>query len=386
MNLASFKTSAIEWLSNHCPSQLLGGDPITFGGSKLPLEGETKEFFDALVERGWTVPHWPVEYGGAGLPPHEASALREAMAEVGVPPALRGMGINMIGPTLLELGNEEQKLRHLPGIARGEVFWCQGYSEPGAGSDLASLSMRAEDKGEHFLINGSKIWTSGAQYADWIFCLVRTGPKEPKHEGISFVLMPMDQSGVTVKPIDLISGGSEFCECFFDNALADKRDLVGEVNRGWSIGKRLLQFERSSLFSGNTKKVSVPDIAKKYWTHGAKGLNDPATRDRLIAFEQDYAALLLTQKRAFEEFASGGNMLHTTSILKLVGSELANERAELIAFLMGSQGLGWDGPGFSEDEINATRRMLDTRSGMIAGGSSEVQKNIIAKRVLGLPE
>lgn len=386
MDPQTFKQEAIDWLKAHCPPDLVGGDPVTFGGSKLKPEGDAGKYFDGLVERGWTVPHWPVEYGGAGLDPARHMALREAMAEVGAPPGLRGMGINMIGPTLLEFGTDDQKARHLPGIARGETFWCQGYSEPGAGSDLASLKTRAEDHGDHFVINGSKIWTSGAQYADWMFCLVRTNTEVPKHDGISFVLFTMDQPGVTVKPIDLISGGSEFCECFLDDVTASKSDLVGEVDRGWSIGKRLLQYERSSLFSGNTSLVPLPDIARQYLPFADGKIADHSARQQVIEFEMDWAALRLTTKRALAENAQGGTPTHTTSIFKLIGSELANRRGELIVSLLGSQGLGWSGSAFTDEELNYTRRMLDTRSGMIAGGSSEVQRNIIAKRVLGLPD
>jgi len=386
MDFTKIKQEAVDWFKANCPDELIGAEPITFGGSKLQPKGAAKIYFDALVERGWTVPHWPKEYGGAGLNPIEHQAVRQAMAETGAPPALRGMGINMIGPTLLEFGTEDQKARHLPAIARGETLWCQGYSEPGAGSDLASLKTRAEDRGDHFMINGSKIWTSGAQYADWMFCLVRTDTEAPKHDGISFVLFSMDQPGVTVKPIDLISGGSEFCECFFDDARAMKTDLVGELNRGWGIGKRLLQYERSSLFSGNTSLVPVPEIAKQYAPLSNGKIEDPGTRQQVIEFEMDKAAFDLTKKRVIEEYSKGGTPTHATSVFKLVGSELANQRVELIVSLLGTQGLGWSGGDFTEEELTHTRRMLDTRSGMIAGGSSEIQRNIIAKRVLGLPD
>lgn len=386
MDIKQFKQEAIEWLKVHCPPELIGGDPVTFGGSKLRPEPHAQAYFDALVERGWTVPHWPVKYGGAGLSSEAHQALRQAMKEVGAPPALRGMGITMIGPTLLEFGTEDQKQRHLPAIARGDTLWCQGYSEPGAGSDLASLKTSAVDQGDHFVINGSKIWTSGAQYADWMFCLVRTDTKAPKHEGISFVMFPMNQPGVTVKPIDLISGGSEFCECFFDDVRADKCDLVGEINKGWGIGKRLLQYERSSLFSGNTAFVPLPEIAKKYLSIADGKISDAGMRYTILRHEMKRLSLMLTQKRAIEENASGGTPADITSIFKLSASELANQRAELIVSVMGSRGLGWSGEGFDEEEIQFTRRMLDSRSGMIAGGSSEVQRNIIAKRVLGLPD
>jgi alkylation response protein AidB-like acyl-CoA dehydrogenase len=224
MGLEDFREEAAQWLEANCPAGLRGSrEAVSGGGRKVPVEDPDKQrYFDAMYERGWTVPHWPREFGGAGLDAAEHHTLRQAMVEVGAPAPLAGMGVSMIGPTLLEHGTDEQKARHLPRITSGEIRWCQGYSEPGAGSDLASLKTRAEDKGDFFLINGSKIWTSGAQFADWIFCLVRTDFDVPKHEGISFLLFSMDQPGVTVKPIRLISGASPFCECFFDDARAEK--------------------------------------------------------------------------------------------------------------------------------------------------------------------
>ena len=200
---------------------------------------------------------------------------------------LVGMGMSMIGPTLLEYGNDAQKAEHLPKIIRGEVQWCQGYSEPNAGSDLAALSSRAEDHGDHYIINGQKIWTSGAATADWMFALVRTDFDAPKHEGISFVLLTMDQPGVTVKPIRLISGSSPFCETFFDDAVASKDNLVGELNKGWTVGKRLLQFERSGIggLSGGARPAqsgpSLADIAKQYIGENDGRISDPAIREQV---------------------------------------------------------------------------------------------------------
>ena len=388
MSLQSFHAEAVRWIKANCPDELFGlKEPIYWGGSKLSIRDPAKQtYFDAMVERGWTVPTWSEEHGGAGLNAKEHNTLQRAMIETKAPVPLAGMGVTMIGPTLLEFGTDAQKERHLRPIARGERAWCQGYSEPGAGSDLASLSTRAEDCGDHFLINGSKIWTSGAQYADWIFCLVRTNTQVPKHDGISFVLFEMDQPGVTVKPIQLISGNSAFCECFFDDVKALKEDLVGELDRGWGIGKRLLQYERSSLFSRANLQTPIPDIAREYIAEQDGKLADPGLRAQVLSYEFDLKALALTQKRAREENASGGTPTHATSMFKLFGSELVNRRAELIVSMLGHQGLGWEGPGFSADELQHTRNVLSVKSGMIAGGSSEVQRNIIAKRVLGLPD
>lgn len=316
------------------------------------------------------------------------------MREVGARTPLMGMGLSMIGPTLLEFGNEEQKQRHLSRIVRGEVGWCQGYSEPGAGSDLASLRTRAEDKGDHFLINGQKIWTSGAQFADWMFAIVRTDPDVPKHEGISFVLLPMDQEGVTVKPIRLISGTSPFCETFFDDAIVKKEDLVGELNKGWTVAKRLLQFERSGqggLGAGGggrrgRRGSGMADVAKEYLGEEDGRIADADVRAKIIRYDIDSAAFALTQRRVGEENRSGKTLGEATSIFKLYGSNLARDGAEMRQELMGIQGLGWEGDAFSSQELGATRGWLSSRAITIYGGTNEIQMNIIAKRVLGLPD
>jgi acyl-CoA dehydrogenase len=388
MSLTTFRREAAGWLSEHCPETLRGRlEAVSGGGRKIPIEdADSRRYFDAMVKRGWTVPAWPREFGGAGLSPGETNALRLAMADVGAPSPLAGMGTSMIGPTLLEHGTPEQKARHLPAIASGETRWCQGYSEPSAGSDLASLKTRAVDSGDHFLINGSKIWTSGAQHADWIFSLVRTDFDAPKHDGISFVLFSMDQPGVTVKPIRLISGASPFCECFFDNAVAQKADLVGQLNRGWTIAKRLLQHERSSLSSMQPQTRSIPDVARLYAAFEDGVIADPALRRGVIDHELQARALTITQRRTRQENSEGGTQTFVTSIFKLVRSELTKTRTELILSLMGTRGIGWEGECFSTDELAETRFWLARKAGTIAGGSSEVQLNIIAKRVLGLPD
>ncbi|MEZ5598864.1 MAG: acyl-CoA dehydrogenase family protein [Pseudomonadales bacterium] len=348
-----------------------------------------------MAERGWTVPTWPAAYGGGGLSRDQATVLYEEMARIQARMPLVNMGTRMLGPTLLEHGTEDQKQRHLTLIARGGAAWCQGYSEPGAGSDLASLRTRAEDRGDHFVINGQKIWTSGAQYADWMFCLVRTDPAAPKHLGISFVLLTMDQPGVTVRPISLISGSSPFCETFLDNATASKADLVGRMNDGWSIGKRLLQHERSGqggLGPTATRPVGVTvdldpaTTALKYIGSRDGRIADSGSRDIVLRWKMNSAAFGLTQRRAGEENRSGNAPGEATSIFKLYGSTLARDRQELLVQLMGTQGLGWDGDNFASDELGATRSWLSSKAVTIYGGTNEVQSNIIAKRVLGLPD
>jgi alkylation response protein AidB-like acyl-CoA dehydrogenase len=300
----------------------------------------------------------------------------------------------MIGPTLLEVGTEEQKQRHIPKIVSGEVAWCQGYSEPGAGSDLAALQTKAIIDGDNFVINGQKIWTSGAQHADWMFALVRTDFEASKHDGISFVLLDMHQPGVTIKPISLISGSSPFCETFLDDALASREDLIGEMGKGWTVGKRLLQFERSGIGGMNggggkkkkPKKNDFVELAKQYTGEIDGKIADAGAREEVLNHSMLERAFTLTAQRVGEENMSGKTLGTTTSIFKLVGANLARDGAELKSKLMGTQGIGWDGEGFSGMELETTKNWLSNRAVTIYGGTNEVQMNIIAKRVLALPE
>ena len=371
-----------SWVDEHCPPEIRGRQFGFSGGQKDPITNPAfRRWFDACRERGFTVPEWPEQYGGAGLSQNQARDLRSTLRSLGAPAPLVGMGTTMIGPTLLEYGNDEQKSQHLPGIARGEVRWCQGYSEPGAGSDLAALQTRAVDDGDNYLINGSKIWTSGADLADWIFCLVRTDPDAPKHEGISFVLFPMDQPGVSVKPITLINGQSPFCECFFDDVQASKANLIGTENRGWTVAKRLLQHERSFVSGGvGMSAPALVDVLKNY------APDDSAARDTVTGLEMDNAAFRLTQRRATEENTGAGTPTYATSTFKYVGTEITRRRMEATIAMLGTQGAGWGGNEFTSDELGSTRSWLFGKALTIAGGSSEVQLNIIAKRVLGLPD
>jgi|TARA_B110000211_G_scaffold111579_1_gene129644 alkylation response protein AidB-like acyl-CoA dehydrogenase len=393
-DLSAFREETRAWLTENCPEGAKGPGAVHSGSTKVTFKPDVQLWMERMAERGWTVPAWPKEYGGGGLSVEQTRVLFEEMNELGARPPLINMGTRMFGPTLLEFGTQEQKQRHLTVIAKGGAAWCQGYSEPGAGSDLASLRCRAEDKGDYFLINGQKIWTSGAQYADWMFCLVRTDFEASKHSGISFVLVPMDQEGVTVKPISLISGNSPFCETFLDDAIAEKRDLIGTLNEGWTIGKRLLQHERSGQGGlsptaarprpvGVTIDLEVDDVLKDYVNDPAIG---PALRHEVIDWKMRSAAFRLTQKRAGEQARDGKTLTDTTSVFKLYGSTLAQDRQEIIVRLMGTQGLGWEGDSFSADEIGAARSWLSSKAVTIYGGTNEVQANIIAKRVLGLPD
>jgi alkylation response protein AidB-like acyl-CoA dehydrogenase len=388
-DLSAFRREARSWLEQRCPAALRGRAVSYEGGAKEPIGAEQRAWFEACRERGWTVPSWPKIYGGAGLDAEQHRALRAEMAAIGAPAPLTGMGVSMIGPTLLELGTAEQKAEHLPKIANGQVRWCQGYSEPGAGSDLAALKTRAEDRGDFYVINGSKIWTTLADKADWMFCLVRTNPNAPKHEGISFVLFSMDQPGVTVKPIHLIAGNSDFCECFFDDVKASKANLVGQENRGWTIGKRLLQHERASISGpggGVRTRGSLPELAKRYTGARDGRIGDAATRAEVVSIEMDARAFALTLRRATEENGIGRTETFATSMFKYYSTELDTRRAEANIRFMGTQGVGWEGSTFSTEELHTTRLWLFGKALTIAGGSSEVQLNIVAKRVLGLPD
>ena len=386
----SFRSEVREWLDENCPESCRGPGVVPGGGTVAPMTDDQKLWIDRCADRGFTVPTWPKEYGGAELGKEEYVTLLQEMRDLEVRAPVAGMGTIMIGPTLLEYGTPEQKARHLPRIARGEVWWCQGYSEPSSGSDLASLRTRAEDAGDHFVINGQKIWTSGAQFADWIFCLVRTDPDVPKHEGISFLLFSMHQPGVTVKPIRLISGASPFNETFFDNAIAQKDDLVGGLNRGWTVAKRLLQHERSgigSLASGDNRESGpeLHELARDYIGHDNGRILDPNLREDLARHNIDATAFRLTQRRTVEE-SQGNTPGPATSIFKYYGANLRKERAEMQVSMMGTQGVGWEGEHITGNEQETTRQWLAGKAGSIAGGSNEVQLNIIAKRVLGLPD
>ena len=390
--LEEFRSEARAWLEKNCPAGARGPGQVPNGSSQIEIEdADTRLWLERMAEQGWTVPTWPAAYGGADLTTQELVVLINEMRQIQARSPLMGMGTSLIGPTLLEYGTDDQKERHLPKIARGELSWCQGYSEPGAGSDLASLRTRAEDNGDHFVINGQKIWTSGAQFADWMFCLVRTDPDVPKHEGISFVLLTMDQPGVTIKPIKLISGNSPFCETFFDNAIAKKEDLVGELNKGWTVGKRLLQHERSgmtALVGGRTQELegTLQDIAKQYVGERDGKIADPDMRNKVLTHDLNSHAFRLTQRRTVEESQDGSTLGPATSIFKMYGTELQQDRSQLMCELRGTQGLGWTGESFSKTELDWTRMWLSNRAASIYSGTNEIQRNIIAKRVLGLPD
>ena len=385
-----FRAETRAWLAQNCPPGARGPGQIPTGSTKIKIEDpDTRTWLTRMAEKGWTAPMWPKQYGGGGLSKEQYIVLIEEMRRIEARVPLMGMGTSMIGPTLLELGTEDQKRRHIPPIVRGELGWCQGYSEPNAGSDLASLTTSAVENGDEYIINGSKIWTSGADHADWIFCLVRTDPRAPKHDGITFILFDIDQPGVTVKPILLISGMSPFCETFFDNARALKKNVVGEVNKGWTVAKRLLQHERTSIggIGGGTQQAAkIEDIAKAYLGANDGRIAEEATRQRVIAHRMNDRSFALTMRRSMEESQSGRAPGAASSMFKYYGTEQNIRRYELLLSIMGTQAVGWGGDAFTADELTTTRAWLRSKANSIEGGTSEVQLNILAKRVLGLPD
>ncbi len=384
--LEAFRAEARAWLEENVPASLRGDPNLVldaFMAGEKPT-GDLDLWRRRMGEKGWGAPTWPKAYGAGGLSPAQARVLAQELAAIGTANPIIGMGTSMFGPTLLEYGTEEQKQRHIPSIVRGELRWCQGYSEPGAGSDLAALQTKLEDAGDHWVVNGQKIWTSGAQWADWCFCLVRTDTSK-KHEGISFVMINMRQNGVETRPIKLIAGNSPFCETFFTNARVEKNDMLGPLNGGWTIGKRLLQHERSGQGGGRVLggAANLPDLLETYWTH-AEGKVD--IRTRVVTNLVDAKAHALTLQRAASEARGNQNPSAATSIMKNSGTRIGQEKAELTLELMGVQGLGWDGDAFTADERAAVRNWLSGKATTIYGGSFEIQNNIISKRILGLPD
>ena len=393
----AFRSELVSWLEANCPPSLRPGE--------TPTDADREAWQAAYVERGYTTPTWPREYGGGGLSKQEAQILTQEVGRFASwVPVASFFGTSMLGPVLLEFGNEDQKKDHLPKITDCSIQWCQGYSEPGSGSDLASLQTRAVREGDEYVINGSKIWTTGAHNADWIFCLTRTDPDAPKHDGISFILFDLRQEGVTISPIPLISGASEFCQVFFQDAKADAKNLVGPLNGGWTIAKRLLQHERAMLSGGMPgggtpggdkarKKGEVPaptsalaELARPHLGDGEGALSDPNVRDRIAQYELDNLCFGLALRRSGEQAKAGQGPGPATSMFKLYMSEMNKRRSEIAMSVRGADGLGWEGEGFTPGDLMETRGWLRSKGNSIEGGTSEVQLNVIAKRVLGLPD
>ncbi|WP_397421665.1 acyl-CoA dehydrogenase family protein [Phenylobacterium sp.] len=394
-DVETFRAEARDWLEANFPKSLAKNPMAQL--AKLQAQPESPEALAwrrAMGAKGWGTPVWPKSIGGGGLSRDEARVLAEEMTKIGARNPIGGMGVSMFGPTLLEYGSDALKKEHVPGIVNGDVWWCQGYSEPGAGSDLASLQTWAEDKGDHFLVNGSKIWTSGAQYADRCYCLVRTD-RSKKHEGISFLLIDMKAPGVEVRPILLINGTSPFCETFFTDVKVPKDQLFGPLNGAWTIAKRLLQFERegigASLGAGNigggTAVPTVVEAAKAGVGVEADGrLSDTDLRRRITEHLMEARSFQLTVHRQQDESKAGNGPSNLAAAMKYAGAKIAHERNELLVEGLGHQGLGWAGEGYEPGELAAVRGWLRSKANSIEGGSSEINLNVVSKRVLGLPD
>ena len=388
--LEAFRADARAWLEANCPAEMrqpvLDESDVCWGGRHWQFKHDAQRvWLQKMAERGWTVPEWPQAYGGGGLSKDQARVLREEMVRLKCRAPLTSFGISMLGPALLKYGNDAQKQEHIPKIARGEIRWCQGYSEPGAGSDLASLKTRADDRGDHFLVNGSKIWTSYGDKADWIFCLVRTDFTGKKHDGISFLLFDMDGPGITTRPIRLISGYSPFTQTFFDNVKVPKENLLGELNKGWTIAKYLLTHERNmiggmglGLRVGGNATLGQMAVANIGLSGGR--LAEAALRTDIARFEMDAQAFALTMARVQAEAKAGNETGAISSMLKYYGTELNKRRAELMMSVAGSDSLK-----FGEGGEELAPIWLRTKANSIEGGTSEVQLNIISKHVLRLP-
>ena len=384
-DLEQFRAETRAWLEAHCPPEMRA--PIRsekdacWGGRKFTFQSPAQEqWLRVMAERGWTVPDWPSEFGGGGLSAAETKVLKEEMAAIGARSPLTSFGISMLGPALLKFGTEEQKKHYLGQIARGEIRWCQGYSEPGAGSDLAGLQTRAEDAGDHYVVNGQKVWTSYADEADWIFCLVRTST-ESKHNGITFLLFDMESPGVTTRPILLISGNSPFCETFFDNVEVPKDQVVGEVNKGWDVAKYLLGHERemiSGMGLGGERTALGATLAGK---NGP--IDDPLLRAEIAAFDVDALAFAAMSERFIDQLKAGEAHPAFPSAMKYAGTELNKRRHELIMAAGGSDALEWDSAGSNGGKD--AREWLRTKANSIEGGTSEIQLGIVAKHILRLP-
>ena len=390
-DLEGFRLETRAWLEANCPPEMrrpMTSEADTFwGGRNARFSSEPQRvWFERMRDKGWTVPDWPTAYGGGGLDGEQTKILRQEMAAIGARQPLTSFGISMLGPALLKYGTEAQKQEHLPKIASGLIRWCQGYSEPNAGSDLASLQTRADSDGDDFIITGQKIWTSYANHADWIFCLVRTDPSAKKHDGISFILFDMASKGVSTRPILLISGYSPFCETFFDDVRVPKANVVGTVNRGWDVAKYLLQHERAMISGMGERGFGRPlgQVAAASIGADDQGrLQDPMLRAEIARFEVDEAALACAAERAVDLAKAGQGHPAFSSAMKYYGTELNKRRHEILMSAGGIDALEWESPRSKGGA--RPRAWLRSKANSIEGGTSEVMLGIVAKRILDLP-
>jgi alkylation response protein AidB-like acyl-CoA dehydrogenase len=395
-DIDNFRASTRDWLEANCPPSMRTPMPeseVVWGGRNAHFKNpEAKAWLEAMASKGWTAPMWPTRYGGGGLSGEQNRVLQDELRAIHARPAIMSFGIWMFGPVILEFGTEAQKQTYLPDMVQGKTWWCQGYSEPGAGSDLAGLQTKAVEDGDDYVINGQKVWTSYANHADMMLCLVRTHPTAPKHEGISVLLFDMKTAGVETRPIKLISGSSPFCETFLTDVRVPKGQMLGPKNRGWDVAKRILQFERTNISAsgfGAGAGLDLVDAAKE-----AVGLEDGKLansdlRSRITKQRMYERAFHLTMRRGQEEAKAGAEVSHYASVLKIAAAKLNQDKTELMVEALGMEGLGWaesgsNNEGYRPEAIKATRDWLRAKANSIEGGTSEVNLNIVAKRVLGL--
>ena len=389
-DLKEFRSETKRWLEENCPTSMRTPPKefadLYWGGRNSTFSSEDqKNWFGKMLEKKWIVPYWDTQYGGGGLSPEENNILTQEMIRIGCRKPLFSFGISMLGPALHKFANEEQKMRFLPDITSGKTWWCQGYSEPNAGSDLAGLQTKAEGKGDHYLVSGSKVWTSYADKADWIFCLVRTDFEATKHNGISFLLIDMKSAGVSTRPIKLISGKSPFCETFFDGVKVPKENLIGTLNDGWTIAKYLLTHERQMIGGvGETDvRKAVHEIALENMPSRDGILSDSILRSEIAEIEMNDAVFEMTIQRITDEAKTGVNAGALSSFFKYYGTEQNVARMELISSITGTNGLLWESD--NKDAVSVVRTFCRSKGNTIEGGTSEVQLGIISKRILNLP-
>ena len=385
-HLTKFTKEVDSWIESHCPHSMRTPMPVSeqvWASSNIYFPSkDAKVWFDAMVSKGWCTPEWPKEFGGGGLTFDESKILKQRLKFYGCRPAQINFGISMLGPVLLEFGTDEQKHEFLPQISRGEIWWCQGFSEPGAGSDLANISTTATLKGGQYMIEGSKIWTSEANKADWMYCLVRTNKTVKKQAGISFVLLDLNQPNIDIKPIQLLSGQSPFCQVFFDNVYACETHRIAPENDGWKVAKRLLQFERTMM--ADMESEGAIDVEPLKVFRDSKPGSSPGSKKllaKIATHEMRNHMIEITMSRTAAESQNGFSPTGLT--LKYLSTEETQNRWELNVSSLGMGGLE------IVDRSSGVRKKVFkyffySKAYTIAGGSSEVQLNIISKNILGL--
>src|SRR5262244_3107527 len=373
---ATFRAEVRAWFEANLPASLRGR-------TNRPPPAEMMPWYHTLSRKGWIAPHWPKEYGGMGATLNQQIIMTEELARVGAP-HLPAQGLHHIGPILIEFGTEAQKAKHLPPIIAGTVIWAQGYSEPGAGSDLASLSTRATLEGDHFIVRGQKIWTTWGHHSDWMFALVRTDPQAlPRQAGISFLLIDLRSPSIRIRPIKTIAGDDEFSEVFFDDVVVPAENLVGKLNDGWRIANALLGHER--LASSNPQFPLMALERIKTMARASGVIADPAFQDRLAAASINVTALSALFSHAVELTNQEKSPGPESSVIKIVACELMQTLTELLVQAAGGHASTQNPITTNFGEVDIAAPFLQSRRVTIYGGSSEIQRNVLARRVLNLP-